>query len=68
MYSELSAMTRQCVAGRRLGDLETPCSEIAAWPTDVNRRQRGVEWQLGVDDACRKLKSAYPKISDVTEY
>ena len=58
--SELSAMTRQCLSGRRLGDLETLCSEIAAWSTDVNRRQRGVDWQMDVDDARRKLKSIYP--------
>ena len=59
---ELSAMTRQCLNGRRLGDLETLCSEIAAWSTDVNRRQRGVDWQMDVDDARRKLKSIYPNI------
>ena len=60
--SELSAMTRQCLGGRRLGDLETLCSEIAAWSTDVNRRQRGVDWQMDIDDARRKLKSIYPNI------
>ena len=60
--SELSAMTRQCLSGRRLGDLETLCSEIAAWSTDVNRRQRGVDWQMDIDDARRKLKSIYPNI------
>ena len=59
---ELSAMTRQCLNGRRLGDLKTLCSEIAAWSTDVNRRQRGVDWQMDIDDARRKLKSIYPDI------
>ena len=54
---ELSAMTRQCLNGRRLGDLETLCSEIAAWSTDVSRRQRGVDWQMDIDGARRKLKS-----------
>ena len=56
-------MTRQCLNGRRLGDLKTLCSEIAAWSTDVNRRQRGVDWQMDIDDARRKLKSIYPNIS-----
>ena len=60
--SELSAMTRQCLNGRRLGDLKTLCSEIAAWSTDANRRQRGVDWQMDIDDARRKLKSIYPNI------
>ena len=41
---------------------ETLCSEIAAWSTDVNRRQRGVDWQMDIDDARRKLKSIYPNI------
>ena len=59
---ELSAMTRQCLSGRRLGDLKTLCREIAAWSTDVNRRQRGVDWQMDIDDARRKLKSIYPNI------
>ena len=53
---ELSAMTRQCLNGRRLGDLKTLCSEIAAWSTDVNRRQRGVDWQMDIDDARRKTE------------
>ena len=60
--SELSAMTRQCLNGRRLGDLKTLCSEISAWSTDVNRRQRGVDWQMDIDDARCKLESIYPDI------
>ena len=60
--SELSAMTRQCLNGRRLGDFKTLCSEISAWSTDVNRRQRGVDWQMDIDDARCKLKSIYPDI------
>lgn len=60
--NELSSMTRQCVAGRRLGDLQTLQSEIAAWSDDVNDTQRGVEWHMKIDDARFKLKSVYPKI------
>lgn len=60
--NELSSMTRQCVAGRRLGDLQTLQSEIAAWSNDVNDTQRGVEWHMKIDDARYKLKSVYPKI------
>ena len=40
--NELSAMTRQCLSGRRIGDLEKLQAEIAAWSKDVNTRQRGV--------------------------
>ncbi len=60
--NELSSITRQCVGGRRLGDLGTLRTEIAAWSQDVNQTQRGVDWQMKPDDARCKLKSIYPKI------
>ncbi len=59
---ELSAMTRQCLSGRRIGELSELQTQIAAWSTDVNVRQRGVEWQMKIDDARCKLKAIYPKI------
>jgi hypothetical protein len=60
--NELSAMTRQCVRGRRFGTIDLLRSETAAWQTHSNTRQRGVDWQFKVGDARRKLKSVYPKI------
>ena len=60
--NDLSAMTRQCLSGRRIGDLGTLQSEIAAWSTDVNDRKRGVDWRMTITDARCKLKSIYPKI------
>ena len=60
--NELSSITRQCVAGRRIGDLQELRNEIKAWSTDVNSTQRGVDWQMKIDDARCKLKSVYPKI------
>ena len=60
--NELSAMTRQCISGRRIGDMETLQKEISAWSTDVNNSQRGVDWQMKIGDARCKLKSIYPKI------
>jgi hypothetical protein len=59
---ELSALTRQCLVHRRIGDLETLQAEISAWSAAVNSQQRGVDWQMKVDDARTKLKSLYPKI------
>jgi hypothetical protein len=61
--NELSSMTRQCISGRRFGVMATLQSEIAAWSTDVNATQRGVDWQMKIRDARCKLKSLYPKIS-----
>ncbi|WP_186774890.1 transposase [Allorhodopirellula solitaria] len=60
--NELSSMTRQCVAGRRIGDIATLESETSAWACDANKRQRGVDWQMKIDDARTKLTSIYPKI------
>ena len=60
--NELSSMTRQCIAGRRLGDLKSLREQIRAWSTDVNKTQRGVDWQMQVNDARCKLKSVYPKL------
>lgn len=60
--NELSSLTRQCVSGRRFGDIETLQAETSAWSTDVNDTQRGVDWQMKIGDARCKLKSVYPKI------
>ena len=60
--NELSSLTRQCVAGRRFGDLASLREETSAWASDVNDRQRGVDWQMRIDDARTKLLSVYPKI------
>ncbi len=61
---ELSCLTRQCLRGRRIGELEKLRSETAAWAAGVNQRQRGVNWHMTVDDARCKLKSVYPKITE----
>ncbi len=60
--NELSSLTRQCVAGRRFGDVQTLRAETRAWSSDINSTQCGVDWQMKIDDARSKLKSIYPKI------
>ncbi len=60
--NELSSMTRQCMGRRRIGDLKSLREQIRAWSNDVNKTQRGVDWQMNIDDARCKLKSVYPKI------
>ncbi|MGB3767279.1 MAG: hypothetical protein WA947_12030 [Phormidesmis sp.] len=57
-------MTRQGVSGRRFGKVETLRDEIAAWSTDINNIQQGVDWRMKVEDARCKLISVYPKIKD----
>lgn len=61
--NELSAMTRQCVGGRRFGTIEELRTETTAWSVSVNAKQRGVDWQFRIDDARIKLISLYPKTS-----
>ena len=60
--NELSSLTRQCVSGRRIGDVETLRRETTAWAEDVSIRQRTVDWRMRLDDARCKLKSIYPNI------
>lgn len=59
---ELSAMTRQCLSGRRIGEVSELNAEITAWAEHINTTQRGVDWQFQVDEARIKLKRLYPKI------
>jgi hypothetical protein len=59
--NELSSLTRQCVSGRRFPDIKALQTETAAWSEDVNATQRGVDWQMKIDDARIKLKSVYPR-------
>jgi hypothetical protein len=58
--NELSSLTRQCIDGRRFGDIDILRDEISAWETHTNDSQRGVDWQFKTDDARTKLNSLYP--------
>jgi DDE superfamily endonuclease len=59
---ERSAMTRQCLTSRRIGEISELSEEIAAWSAHTNEQQRGVDWQFQIDEARTKLKRLYPKI------
>jgi len=60
--NELSSMTRQCLKNKRVSTLKILKTQIQAWYKDVNKTQRGVDWQMKIEDARGKLKSIYPKI------
>ena len=60
--NELSAMTRQCITGRRFATMEELRAETTAWYEQGNARQRGVDWQFKLGDARVKLKSLYPNL------
>ena len=57
---ELSALTRQCL-DRRISDLDTLNTELAAWQHAINTEQRQVRWQFTTDNARVKLRHLYPK-------
>jgi len=59
--NELSAMTRQCLKDRKIGEIEALRDETSSWASYNNENQRGVDWQFKIDDARTKLKSLYPK-------
>jgi hypothetical protein len=59
--NELSALTRQCLAERRIPDLDSLRQEIEAWATHKNDKLKGVDWQFTTDNARIKLRSLYPK-------
>ena len=55
-----SSLMRQCFHAAASARCPMPKlqAELAAWPTDVNAPQRGVNWQVGFKDAPGKLKSS----------
>ncbi len=55
-------MTSQCIAGRRIGELEFLQPEIKAWSDKTNTQQRGIDWHFTVDNPRTKLKRIYPQI------
>ncbi|MFF1615865.1 hypothetical protein ACFVYA_49755, partial [Amycolatopsis sp. NPDC058278] len=57
---ELSALSRQCL-DRRISDLDTLNTELAAWQHTINTERRQVHWQFTTDDARVKLSHLYPK-------
>ena len=59
---ELSCLTSQCLADRRIGEMTDLQAEITAWSDKTNARQRGVDWQFRIENARVKLKRLYPKI------
>jgi hypothetical protein len=59
---ELSAMAAQCLGQRRIPGIKTLNGELAAWYTQRNESQKGVDWQFKTEDARIKLKRLYPLI------
>jgi len=59
---ELSSMSTQCLDRKRIPTIEELNGELAAWHTDINKKQKGVVWQFTTNDARVKLRHLYPII------
>jgi hypothetical protein len=57
--SELSVVARQCL-DRRIPDMQTLITEIAAWQSNRNKHNAKADWQFTSTDARIKLKQLYP--------
>jgi len=57
--SELSALSRQCLA-RRIPDKQSLTRQVAAWQAVRNRTHTKAEWHFTTADARIKLKRLYP--------
>ena len=60
--NELSSLTRQCITGRRLEDMEIFSKEATAWAEHCNSQGRDINWRFNTDEARDKLKRIYPKM------
>ena len=58
---ELSVLKGQSL-NRRIADMATMQSEVAAWQSDRNISTRKIDWQFTTADARIKLKRLYSKL------
>ena len=57
---ELSALTIQCLLGRRIPTIDFLNVELSAWHSKRNFIQKGVDWHFSTSDSRTKLKRLYP--------
>jgi len=61
---ELNVMTRQCLS-RRIDNIDTLRSELAAWESKRNSETAVINWHFKTKDSRIKLASLYPRISPI---
>jgi hypothetical protein len=59
---ELSALTIQCLADRRIPSIVNLNENLTVWHTNRNLTQKGVDWQFTTNDARIRLKRLYPVV------
>jgi hypothetical protein len=60
---ELNVLSRQCFC-QMIGAECALREQVAAWESDRNTKQKGVDWQFTTADARVKLKRLYPRIQN----
>jgi len=60
---ELSALTLQCLAHRRIPSIAALNVELSAWHINRNLSQKTVDWQFSTVDARLNLKHLYPIVN-----
>jgi hypothetical protein len=60
---EFSVLARQCL-DRRIADVATLQTEVAAWVAARNQAQTWIDWRFTTADARVKLKRLYPSINN----
>ena len=60
---ELSALTIQCLLGRRIPSIISLNEEFSVWHTMRNSAQKGVDWHFTTSDSRTKLKRLYPIVN-----
>lgn len=59
---ELSALTIQCLADRRIPTIDNLNNDLLEWYTNRNASQKGVDWHFSTKSARTKLKYLYPVV------
>jgi hypothetical protein len=60
---ELSSLTIQCLAKRRIPSIANLNIELSAWHTNRNASQKGVDWHFTTSHARSKLRHLYPVVN-----
>ena len=59
----MNVLARQCFC-QMIGNQATLREQVAAWESDRNAKQKGVDWQFTTADARIKLNRLYPRIKN----
>jgi len=59
---ELSALSIQCLAEKRIPSIDSLNEDLSAWYNNRNASQKSVDWHFTASDARIKLRHLYPNV------